>query len=272
MPCPVSLRARAKRSRDDFPHCHPEYLCAWCITIADFSSSAASPPPDLNSRPFVLAVAQHQPNKRLDLLIAAFALVQRALENGQDLQLLVVGSEGARSESLRQQVTLLRLEDHVKWLPQLSDPQLSWMYQNCKVFVTSSNLEGFCLPLLEALMFECRIVASDIPVFREIAGDAPLYFDVSRTPVKNLAAAILQEFNAICSPSRRGTRFSRKYTAEECVALYSLLVPELIAVKDVEESLRHRPRSIASSMSEEALPSRDFEAVRQDDVDCLISE
>ena len=130
---------------------------------ADFSSSAASPPPDLNSRPFVLAVAQHQPNKRFNLLIAAFALVQRALENGQDLQLLVVGSEGARSESLRQQVTLLRLEDHVKWLPQLSDPQLSWMYQNCKVFVTSSNLEGFCLPLFKPRLLNA---ASSLPTFR----------------------------------------------------------------------------------------------------------
>jgi glycosyltransferase involved in cell wall biosynthesis len=44
------------------------------------------------------------------------------------------------------------------------------------VYVTCARSEGFGLPLVEAMVAGCPIVASDVPVHHEVAGDAALYF------------------------------------------------------------------------------------------------
>lgn len=194
---------------------------------AEFPALPDATPHDVDPRPFLLTVAQHQPNKRLDLLIKALAQLRSDALVSNDLQLLVVGSEGAESDALHVLVTSLKLDPYVHWVPQLSDHQLVWMYQNCEVFIASSSIEGFCLPLLEALVFNCRVVASDIPVFHEIAGDRPVYFDISRAPVENLANAILRALNTSQCATCQMLPFSRKRTAAECMAFYSLLIPEL---------------------------------------------
>lgn len=48
--------------------------------------------------------------------------------------------------------------------------------RSAAAYVTCSRSEGFGLPLVEAMVAGCPIVASDIPVHHEIAGDAALYF------------------------------------------------------------------------------------------------
>jgi glycosyltransferase involved in cell wall biosynthesis len=54
--------------------------------------------------------------------------------------------------------------------------------------VTASLNEGFGLPLVEAMAGGTPIAVSDIPIFREIGGDAAVYFD-PRSP-ESFAAAI----------------------------------------------------------------------------------
>ena len=196
---------------------------------ADFSASGDVAPPRAHRGPFLLAVAQHQPNKRLDLLLEAYGRLRNDGRVNRDLQLFVVGSEGADTERLKRDAELWNLESAVLWLPQLSDAELGWMYRNCSAFIANSSIEGFCLPLLEALVFNRRVVASDIPVFHEIAGDAPTYFDLRHRPVENLMEAILHVLDAPQGLPRYSSRFSRSQTASECVELYSLLLPEMVA-------------------------------------------
>jgi glycosyltransferase involved in cell wall biosynthesis len=199
--------------------------------FADFSATGDSAPPRADRRPYLLAVAQHQPNKRLDLLLEAYARLRGEGRVNPDLQLLIVGSEGADSERLRRDAERWKLDSSLHWLPQLSDVELGWMYRNCSAFVTCSSIEGFCLPLLEALVFNCRVVASDIPVFHEIAGEAPVYFDLRHRPVENLMDAIVRVLDAPQCTVRDCSRFSRSQTAAECLDLYALLLPEM-AVED----------------------------------------
>ena len=194
---------------------------------ADFSPTADVAPPRSDPRPFLLAVAQHQRNKRLDLLLEAYARLRKDGRVNHDLQLFIVGSEGADTERLKRDAERWKLDGAVHWLPQLSDAELGWMYRNSKAFVASSSIEGFCLPLLEALVFNCNIVASDIPVFHEIAGDAPTYFDLQNDPVENLMEAILHVLDGPQGMHHYSSRFSRSQTASECAEFYSLLLPEM---------------------------------------------
>ena len=59
----------------------------------------------------------------------------------------------------------------------LTDRQLAQAYQQAELLVFPSLSEGFGIPILEAFSCGCPVVASDIPVFREVAENAVLYFD-----------------------------------------------------------------------------------------------
>jgi glycosyltransferase involved in cell wall biosynthesis len=55
--------------------------------------------------------------------------------------------------------------------------ELRWLYEHASAFATASLDEGFGLPLIEAEHFGLPRIASDIPVFHEIAGEGTTFFD-----------------------------------------------------------------------------------------------
>ncbi len=59
----------------------------------------------------------------------------------------------------------------------VNDSELANLYANAEALVFPSLMEGFGLPALEALAHGCPVIVSDIPVFHEILGDVPKYFD-----------------------------------------------------------------------------------------------
>ena len=62
----------------------------------------------------------------------------------------------------------------------ISDAELQWCYRNCELLLAPSSIEGFGLPVAEALLAGCPVVCSDIPAFREIGGDHCRYVRVRR--------------------------------------------------------------------------------------------
>jgi len=56
------------------------------------------------------------------------------------------------------------------------------IYDRTKLFVYPSLYEGFGMPLIEAIARGCRVLCSDIPVFREVAGHIPKYFNLEEDP------------------------------------------------------------------------------------------
>jgi alpha-1,2-rhamnosyltransferase len=65
------------------------------------------------------------------------------------------------------------------WLKDASDAELRDLYEHARALIFPSVAEGFGLALIEAAHYGLPIIASDIPVFREIGGDAISYFDVA---------------------------------------------------------------------------------------------
>lgn len=57
-----------------------------------------------------------------------------------------------------------------------TDHELQSLYRHASAFIFPSRQEGFGLPILEAFANECPVLLSDIPIFREVAGDAAKYF------------------------------------------------------------------------------------------------
>lgn len=67
--------------------------------------------------------------------------------------------------------------DRICRLGHINTAQLKWLYENAKALVSPSLYEGFGIPNLEAMALHCPLICSNIAVFREICGQAALYFN-----------------------------------------------------------------------------------------------
>ena len=66
---------------------------------------------------------------------------------------------------------------NVEFLENISNNELITLYSNAKLLIFPSFYEGFGIPPLEAMFCKCPVIASDIPVIKELYGDSVLYID-----------------------------------------------------------------------------------------------
>lgn len=119
---------------------------------------------------YFLYVGNAYPHKNLEVLLRAFWDVSGA-------KLILVGKDDFFYKRLRQSDLVRALGNRVIFKTKVSDSALMTFYKNAQAFVFPSLMEGFGLPALEALENGCPVIVSDIPVFHEILGNAPVYFD-----------------------------------------------------------------------------------------------
>src|SRR5207237_250264 len=101
-------------------------------------------------------------------------------------------------------------EERVVFTTALSDEELCWLYKNCIACVAPSTIEGFGLPVVEALLCNARVVCSDIPVFREVGASACRYFSLhGDSPAKSLADAVELAIRQPVLETVNHARFSR---------------------------------------------------------------
>ncbi|WP_145008365.1 glycosyltransferase family 4 protein [Pseudomonas oryzihabitans] len=163
---------------------HKQLRIEWFHLGADVESSMPTKglPDDadqvltqLEERATFLSVGTIEPRKGHDQTLAAFDLLWR---EGLDVNLVLVGQAGWNTEEL-----IAKLQGHpllgkkLFWLKGISDEYLERIYEAADCLVNSSKGEGFGLPLIEAAQAELPIIARDLPVFREVAGDHALYFE-----------------------------------------------------------------------------------------------
>ena len=136
----------------------------------EFTPDGPGPRDSLAGRRYLLHVGSAAPRKRLDLLLDAFARVRREVP---DLLLVQVGA--VLGPALRAQLHALDLSGALVQPPPLSRPELAALYRGAALVLLPSDAEGFGLPVLEALACGAPVLASDLPVLREVAGDAARY-------------------------------------------------------------------------------------------------
>jgi glycosyltransferase involved in cell wall biosynthesis len=129
--------------------------------------------------PYLLAVGELAARKNLPVLIEAF----RAADLPNELELLLVGPEGFGAE----RITPL-LGGRVQALGRVDDATLVGLYEGATALCFPSLAEGFGLPVLEAMRAGTPVIASDLEVFREVAGAAALF--VPPTDVRAWVSAL----------------------------------------------------------------------------------
>ncbi|ACS87040.1 glycosyltransferase family 4 protein [Musicola paradisiaca] len=140
----------------------------------------------LKQNPTFLMVGTIEPRKQQQQILDVFNILW-----SQDINvnLVFVGKKGWGVDKLVTQIGVHpELNNRFFWCNGISDECLDSLYSISSGLVIASEDEGFGLPLIEAAQHGIPIIARDIPVFREIAGEHAYYF------VNKSAKDIAQEF------------------------------------------------------------------------------
>lgn len=106
-----------------------------------------------NSNPIILGVGRLTAQKRFDLLINAFALIDHT-----DAQLVILG-DGAERTRLIKLISFLGLSDRVTLLGFVTD--VAEQYRQADLFVLTSRYEGLPAVVLEAMAANCPVLSTD---------------------------------------------------------------------------------------------------------------
>jgi len=139
--------------------------------------------------PILLFCGQAQSHKRLEQLIQ----MQHVLSRYSDLHssLVVVGprTNDLVAQAFLAQASALAL-DRFLALSQVSDAVLAAVYRRADVFVTASDHEGLCVPLLEAMAADVPVVAKAVGAIPETVAGAGLLVPANAGPIELAEAAI----------------------------------------------------------------------------------
>jgi glycosyltransferase involved in cell wall biosynthesis len=129
--------------------------------------------PALAGRPYVLVVGAPVPRKGYDLLLRAVAGL-----TDPEVAVAIVGPTGSEDPALARLVEELGMGHRVHRAREVSDGELAGWYAAASVLAAPSVEEGFSFPVVEAQGLGVPVVASDIPVHREVAGPAACFVPV----------------------------------------------------------------------------------------------
>ena len=175
-------------------------------------------PESLRGKDYILYVGLRIAHKNVEGVLRAFLLL---LDDFPKLKLVIAGSRYTTPDMVDRWKVDPRLAGRLIEIPDPSDDGIVRLFGGAKAFVFPSFAEGFGLPPLEAMASGVPVVCSDIPVFREVYGDAVRYVDPNRT--ESIAAALRALLNnpSLSSDLRAGgKKQASKYRGDQRMARY----------------------------------------------------
>jgi glycosyltransferase involved in cell wall biosynthesis len=130
-------------------------------------------------------------------------------------QLVLAGGYGWKIDNELDYIKKLN-DENIIITGYISDDQKNWLYKNASVFVLPSHYEGFGMPILEAMSFGTPTAVSDIAVFKEVSGNASLYFDKDNPKdISNKLDSLLNNKELQNKLSALGNQRLKKYSWQE---------------------------------------------------------
>ncbi|MCX7544477.1 glycosyltransferase family 4 protein [Marinicella gelatinilytica] len=125
----------------------------------------------LEPQKYILFVGNIEPKKNLKKLIQAMAYVKKGYK------LAVVGRKAWMHEGQLKGLKNYLKKDEYVFLDYVAEYELGMLYKNATCLVMPSLYEGFGLPVLEAMQYDCPVICSDRSSLPEVAGDAAVYIN-----------------------------------------------------------------------------------------------
>ncbi|MGF1495755.1 MAG: glycosyltransferase family 4 protein [Elainellaceae cyanobacterium] len=181
----------------------------------------------LTHQRYILFVGAIEPKKNVGRLIDAYAGIDT------DIPLVIVGKRGWLWEDeigkVLDDAEQNPLSKRVRLLQYVTSEDLRYLYSGALCFAFPSLYEGFGLPPLEAMTFDCPVLTSSVSSLPEICGDAALYADpYDVNAIRDQLLRLLEDANLrqqlIEAGRRRSQFFSADNYADRLSKLYSRVI------------------------------------------------
>ena len=162
---------------------------------------------------YVFTLGHSKPYKNVDGVMRAFALIK---ERHSNVKLFIVG-RGDRYPALKQLAKDLNLGDQVAFCSSLTPADVHHLFAHAAFLAHPSFVEGFGLPIIEAMALGCPVLTSNVSAPGEIAGEAA--FLVSPYDINEIAAGMqrmLTDHTLRQSLVVKGRRRAAEFTIERC--------------------------------------------------------
>lgn len=156
---------------------------------------------------FILYVGNAYPHKNLERLIEAF----NKIRSKYDVDLVMIGRKDFFYERLDKNIKGLKVINNV------DDSTLFEYYTKARLFVMPSLMEGFGLPVLEAMNLSCPVVSSNSRALKEIGSDGCLYFDpFNVNDMADKISKVLEGKVDLKDQIRKAQSRAQKFSWEKC--------------------------------------------------------
>jgi len=169
---------------------------------------------------FLFGLGTLEPRKNLPNLFRALSILHRKPEF-QDVGLVLAGGRGWKEEGIFDELRRLGIEENVVFLGYVPDEWLPFLFALSRAFVFPSLLEGFGMPILEAMIAGAPVIASGVGAMREVGGDAPAYFDPHNPEdiCETIVGVLTGRFGSRLQMAARGLERSRTFTWESAAQM-----------------------------------------------------
>jgi glycosyltransferase involved in cell wall biosynthesis len=183
------------------------------------------------NKPYILFVGTLQPRKNIERLVEAFSKLRTKNQELSNYDLVVIGKKGWLYEPILAAPKKFGVEDSVKFLDFVPDEDMPAFYKNAECYVLPSLYEGFGLPVLEAMKYDCPVITSNISSLPEAGGDAAVYFDPKDVQdITNKIAMVLSDSALQKDMIKKGReqlkKFSWEKTAKETLSVLQQVVEQ----------------------------------------------
>lgn len=191
------------------------------------------PAPREHSGPQLIYVGRFAGNKRVDLLLDAFA---RFRWEHPRARLTLVGDRvsppyDVYGREADERVRAQGLDGAVEMAGSLSDPELAARYRSADLFVTASLHEGFCLPAAEAMTCGLPVAAFATASLPQVVGPGGVLAEEVGDPAA-LSRAMLEAWDRRAILAEAARRQARGYSRESFRARFEEIVAEAAARRE----------------------------------------
>jgi glycosyltransferase involved in cell wall biosynthesis len=177
------------------------------------------PPGAAGQAKYILSVGSLDPRKNMARLVDAYKMAGI----DKEIKLVLAGKADPIFNMDHPEEILAYSVGHI------TDDELSSLYRNAALFVYPSLYEGFGIPPLEAMSMGCPVILSDIPVFREVFGDAAHYVDpMDAAAICKGILDVLSDESCRLELVRRGYERAKLYTWERSADKMVSIIKSLV--------------------------------------------
>jgi alpha-1,3-rhamnosyl/mannosyltransferase len=177
---------------------------------------------------YFLTLSTIEPRKNILGMLDAYLLLPEKIQ--KEYTFVIAGKVGWNcDEELARLDFLAKQGKNIIHLGYVTDEQRVALYQGATFYTSASHYEGFGMTPLEAMSYGIPCAISDIPVFKEVAGTATLYFDQQRSEaIKNAWLKLVEDQELRRRLSGEGKQHANSYKwGDVAISLYNRVMQTL---------------------------------------------